>query len=145
MRIQITGRHVGVTEAMKDYAREKVEKLERLYGRMTGVEVTMEGGTDRKVVEMVADATGLPVGIKSAVGNLEFWHLLAEGMADRQRGVDFITIDEAGTVPSRGHFGVRVWSSTTWVAVVEARHDFVDAIVVEVIDSGGVPPALIAI
>ena len=55
MRIQITGRHVGVTEAMKDYAREKVEKLERLYGRMTGVEVTMEGGTDRMVVEMVAD------------------------------------------------------------------------------------------
>lgn len=55
MRIQITGRHVGVTEAMKDYAREKVEKLERLHGRMTGVEVTMEGGNDRKVVEMVAD------------------------------------------------------------------------------------------
>jgi ribosome-associated translation inhibitor RaiA len=24
VRIQITGRHVGVTEAMKDYAREKV-------------------------------------------------------------------------------------------------------------------------
>ncbi len=55
MRIQITGRHVGVTEAMKDYAREKIAKLERLYDRMTGVEVTMEGGSDRKVVEIVAD------------------------------------------------------------------------------------------
>lgn|GEM_PF-221500 len=55
MRIQITGRHVGVTEAMKDYARQKVEKLERFYERMTSVEVTMEGGSDRKVVEMVAD------------------------------------------------------------------------------------------
>jgi putative sigma-54 modulation protein len=55
VRIQITGRHVGVTEAMKDYAREKVQKLERLYDRMTGVEVTMEGGSDRKVVEMVAE------------------------------------------------------------------------------------------
>ncbi|UAL30775.1 FMN-binding glutamate synthase family protein [Nocardioides rotundus] len=51
------------------------------------------------VVEQIADATGLPVGIKSAVGNLQFWDLLVEHMADRQRGVDFVTIDggEGGT------------------------------------------------
>ena len=50
-------------------------------------------------VETVAEATGLPVGIKSAVGDLRFWHLLVEGMADRRRGVDFVTIDggEGGT------------------------------------------------
>ncbi len=50
-------------------------------------------------VERIADATGLPVGIKSAVGNLEFWDLLIEHMADRTRGVDFVTIDggEGGT------------------------------------------------
>ncbi len=50
-------------------------------------------------VEMLADATGLPVGIKSAVGDLTFWEQLADAMADRQRGVDFITIDggEGGT------------------------------------------------
>ena len=51
------------------------------------------------VVERIADATSLPVGIKSAVGGLGFWHELAERMADRQRGVDFITVDggEGGT------------------------------------------------
>lgn len=56
MRIQITGRHVGVTEAMKEYAREKIEKLERIYGRMTTVEVTLEAGHDRTVAEIVASA-----------------------------------------------------------------------------------------
>ncbi len=41
-------------------------------------------------VEMLAAATGLPVGIKSAVGDTGFWDSLAEAMADRQRGVDFM-------------------------------------------------------
>ncbi len=51
-------------------------------------------------VETLADATGLPVGIKSAVGEMAFWDELAEAMAtDRARGVDFITVDggEGGT------------------------------------------------
>ena len=50
-------------------------------------------------VELIADATGLPVGIKSAVGEIEFWDDLAEQMLATDRGVDFITIDggEAGT------------------------------------------------
>ncbi|WP_289033645.1 FMN-binding glutamate synthase family protein, partial [uncultured Arsenicicoccus sp.] len=50
-------------------------------------------------VETIAERTGLPVGIKSAVGNLEFWQELAELMTDRTRGVDFITVDggEGGT------------------------------------------------
>ncbi len=50
--------------------------------------------------EKIADATGLPVGIKSAVGEIGFWRQLAEHMAkDSGRGVDFITIDggEGGT------------------------------------------------
>jgi glutamate synthase domain-containing protein 2 len=50
-------------------------------------------------VERIADQTGLPVGIKSAVGEIEFWRKLAEEMATSGRGVDFITIDggEGGT------------------------------------------------
>lgn len=50
-------------------------------------------------VEMLADATGLPVGIKSAVGDLSFWVDLAAAMGDHRRGVDFVTIDggEGGT------------------------------------------------
>ncbi|MBJ7458034.1 MAG: FMN-binding glutamate synthase family protein [Thermoleophilaceae bacterium] len=50
-------------------------------------------------VEAIAERTGRPVGIKSAVGQLSFWRDLADQMADGQRGVDFITIDggEGGT------------------------------------------------
>ncbi len=50
-------------------------------------------------VERIADATGLPVGIKSAVGDIGFWKELSRLMASTGRGVDFITIDggEGGT------------------------------------------------
>ena len=50
-------------------------------------------------VELLGDETGLPVGIKSAVGNLDVWDELVELMADGQRGVDFVNIDggEGGT------------------------------------------------
>ncbi len=50
-------------------------------------------------VELLATETGLPVGIKSAVGNLDFWEKLVLRMATTDRGVGFITIDggEEGT------------------------------------------------
>lgn len=50
-------------------------------------------------VETVADATGLPVGLKSAVGNLEFWDDLVAQMSRDSRGVDFVNVDggEGGT------------------------------------------------
>src|SRR4051794_40808857 len=50
-------------------------------------------------VEMLAAETGLPVGVKSAVGEESFWEDLADLMVDTDRGVDFVTIDggEGGT------------------------------------------------
>ncbi len=50
-------------------------------------------------VELVATETGLPVGIKSAVGHLWFWRELVQHMERGGRGVDFVTIDggEGGT------------------------------------------------
>ncbi|MET0143303.1 MAG: FMN-binding glutamate synthase family protein [Ilumatobacteraceae bacterium] len=50
-------------------------------------------------VELLAAETGLPVGIKSAVGDMQFWGELAELMAGGERGVDFVTVDggEGGT------------------------------------------------
>ncbi|MCW2866723.1 MAG: putative glutamate synthase [Marmoricola sp.] len=51
------------------------------------------------LVETIADATGLPVGVKSAVGELGFWRELARLMERGDRGVDFVTVDggEGGT------------------------------------------------
>ena len=50
-------------------------------------------------IEQLAEATGLPVGIKSAVGELAFWEDLAREVSTSGRAPDFITIDggEGGT------------------------------------------------
>ncbi len=50
-------------------------------------------------IEALADATGLPVGIKSAVGDQKFWKDLAREIDRTKRAPDFITIDggEGGT------------------------------------------------
>jgi glutamate synthase domain-containing protein 2 len=50
-------------------------------------------------VELLAAETGLPVGIKSAVGDMAFWDELTSLMAATGRGVDFVTVDggEGGT------------------------------------------------
>ncbi|OBH27621.1 glutamate synthase [Mycobacterium sp. E342] len=52
-----------------------------------------------ELVETIAAETGLPVGIKSAVGEGRFWCDLAGRMARTGRGVDFVTVDggEGGT------------------------------------------------
>jgi len=50
-------------------------------------------------IEQLAEASGLPVGIKSAVGEMEFWVELAQKMKQRNQGPDYIAIDgaEGGT------------------------------------------------
>ncbi|MCY9555786.1 glutamate synthase-related protein, partial [Paenibacillus apiarius] len=57
------------------------------------------GDVAGEVMELLAAETGLPVGIKSAVGDLGFWEELATLMRDTGRGVDFVTVDggEGGT------------------------------------------------
>ncbi len=50
-------------------------------------------------IETIAARTGLPVGIKAAVGQMDMWEALAGRMAAERVGPDFITIDggEGGT------------------------------------------------
>jgi glutamate synthase (ferredoxin) len=50
-------------------------------------------------IERIADRTGLPVGIKAAIGDTGFWEELAQRMKKRKQGPDHITIDggEGGT------------------------------------------------
>lgn len=44
-------------------------------------------------VEAIAEKTGLPVGIKAAIGKLDEWEELADIMKREGKGPDFITID----------------------------------------------------
>jgi len=50
-------------------------------------------------IEQLAHDTGLPVGIKSAVGEIGFWETLCERMARTGGGPDFVSVDggEGGT------------------------------------------------
>ncbi len=50
-------------------------------------------------IELIATKTGLPVGIKSAVGKMDMWHELLTIMKEEKSGPDFIAIDggEGGT------------------------------------------------
>jgi glutamate synthase (ferredoxin) len=62
---------------------------------------TAFGNVDELIefVERIAEATGLPVGIKAAVGRMEFWDELAAKMSAREGGPDYVQIDgaEGGT------------------------------------------------
>jgi len=50
-------------------------------------------------IEELASKSGLPVGIKSAIGKIDFWKELADKMENENKGPDFISIDggEGGT------------------------------------------------
>lgn len=86
-------------------------------------------------VESLADATGLPVGIKSAVGEGEFWEELAQQMSSSGRGVDFITIDggEGGSGASplafSDHVSLPFKLAFTRVYRLMAEHDLAKNIV----------------
>jgi len=79
-------------------------------------------------VELIADATGLPVGIKSAVGQAEFWTELADRMAARSEGPDSITIDggEGGTGAAPLAFSDHV-ALPLRAAFVRAHRPFLEA------------------
>ena len=52
-----------------------------------------------KFIEELASVSGLPVGIKSAIGKIDFWEDLADKMSSENKGPDFISVDggEGGT------------------------------------------------
>ncbi len=66
-------------------------------------------------IEKMAAATGLPVGIKAAVGKLQMWEELTDMMVATGRGPDFVTIDggEGGTGAAPPSFADHV--SLPWV------------------------------
>ncbi|HLG29518.1 MAG TPA: ribosome-associated translation inhibitor RaiA [Candidatus Brocadiales bacterium] len=56
MDITISGRHLNVTEAMKDYARKKAAKLERFFDRIRKIQVTLDVEGERQIAEMIVSA-----------------------------------------------------------------------------------------
>ena len=57
MLFTITGRHIDVTEALKNYAEEKTAKLPKYYDNINRIEVIIEGSkSDNVTVEIIAKA-----------------------------------------------------------------------------------------
>ncbi|WP_091424663.1 FMN-binding glutamate synthase family protein [Formosa sp. Hel1_31_208] len=67
------------------------------------------------LIEAIAEETGLPVGIKAAIGKLAQWEELADIMLKTGKGPDFITVDggEGGTGAAPPSFADHV--SLPWV------------------------------
>jgi len=86
-------------------------------------------------IEAIAERTGLPVGIKSAVGELDFWMDLAHQMDTTDRGVDFITIDGgeggtgAGPLVFTDHVALPFQVGFPRVYKIFAQHNLTDQIV----------------
>jgi putative sigma-54 modulation protein len=80
--IQITGRHVQITDSMKDYAIDKISKIERFLNRIIDVNVIMDIQRMNHIVEIIlkagntkilskASTTDMYVSIDQAVDKLE--------------------------------------------------------------------------
>jgi glutamate synthase domain-containing protein 2 len=85
-------------------------------------------------IEAMAAETGLPVGVKSAIGKLEQWEELATYMEKHGKGPDFITIDggEGGTGAAPHAFADHVSMPFTFafakVYQIFQRHNLTDKI-----------------
>jgi putative sigma-54 modulation protein len=58
MQITVTGRHMGVTEALKEYCIEKADRLPRFLDRIHLIEVVLDGKDGKHTAEMIVHAAG---------------------------------------------------------------------------------------
>lgn len=58
MQINISGRHLEVTPALRDYVHTRVERLERHFDGITNVQVTLTVEKQRQSAEAILHITG---------------------------------------------------------------------------------------
>lgn len=60
MQVTVTGRHMGVSDALKAYCKEKVERLPRFFDRIQLIEVVLDGKSGQHSAELIVHAAGAP-------------------------------------------------------------------------------------
>ncbi len=55
MIVTVSGRHMDVSEPLKQYAEQKAGKLTKYYDRIQEIEVVFDAGKDRTSVEMIVN------------------------------------------------------------------------------------------
>ena len=58
MQISITGHHIDITRALKDFITSKFERLERHFDGMTNIHVILNVEKDRKTAEATIHVSG---------------------------------------------------------------------------------------
>ena len=61
MQVNITGHHVDLTDSMKNYVTEKLEKLERHVDGITNVQVTLSVEKLRQIAEATLHISGADI------------------------------------------------------------------------------------
>ena len=59
MVITVTGRHMGVSDALKTYCEEKAERLPRFLDRIQSINIVVEGKDGLHTVEMIVHSPGV--------------------------------------------------------------------------------------
>ena len=58
MHVTISGRHMGVSEPLKEYCADKAERLVRFYNRIQSIEVILDGQACKHSAEMIVHTEG---------------------------------------------------------------------------------------
>jgi len=69
LRITLSGRHVSITDAIRDYAREKVEKLGKYFEGITNTQIKLSVEGVQHSAEIIVAAAGGATIIASAASS----------------------------------------------------------------------------
>ena len=70
METTITGRHIEITDAIRDYATEKVAKLPRYYDRVQAIEVIADrSDSHNSLIEIIVGVAHADPFVVKSVGN----------------------------------------------------------------------------
>lgn len=58
MQVTVSGRHMGVNNALRDYCEKKAERLVRFYDRIQSIEVVLDGRNGKHSAEMIVHSEG---------------------------------------------------------------------------------------
>ena len=71
MQIQFTAKSPSITQFVKEYAKAKVQRLERFSDRITSVEMVLSAEKERKIVELIVRTPGHEFVIKEESDDME--------------------------------------------------------------------------
>lgn len=72
MQINVTGRHVQVSDDVREYITEKAEKLPRFYDRIQEIEVVLDHESEQFSAEMIVRVDHEPTIVASETGSDTF-------------------------------------------------------------------------